>query len=148
MITFQNNIKIDKPAEEVFSFLADFENVPKWNYYVRSVRNLSDGEIGLSTVFHQIRRDDEQTYEITDYQPEKKLSVRTRPGSQLQFERTFTVKPSNGATELTDDWKLNTGRSGCGSGRWGSDTTGWGLRFSGRVPQNRGDDPSCAQNHD
>jgi uncharacterized membrane protein len=112
MIRFKNEITILRPAEEVFGFLSDFENIPKWNYYVRSVRKVSDGEIGLHSVFHQIREHDEQIYEIIDYRPGESLVVRTRPGSELQFERAFTLRSVNGATELADDWKLDTGRSG------------------------------------
>jgi uncharacterized membrane protein len=29
MSDFENTVTIDRPAEEVFAFLADFENVPK-----------------------------------------------------------------------------------------------------------------------
>jgi uncharacterized protein YndB with AHSA1/START domain len=31
MPTFENTVTIQKPAEEVFAFLADFENIPAWN---------------------------------------------------------------------------------------------------------------------
>ncbi len=31
METFENTVMIRRPAEEVFAFLADFENVPRWN---------------------------------------------------------------------------------------------------------------------
>src|SRR6266511_1289124 len=34
MASFENTVIIQRPVEEVFSFLADFENVPKWNYAI------------------------------------------------------------------------------------------------------------------
>jgi uncharacterized membrane protein len=32
MLQFENTIDIQKPVDEVFAFVADFENVPRWNY--------------------------------------------------------------------------------------------------------------------
>ena len=38
MLEFENTVYIDRPVDEVFAFLSDFENIPKWNYYVLEVR--------------------------------------------------------------------------------------------------------------
>jgi uncharacterized membrane protein len=38
VLEFENTILIDRPTDEVFAFLSDFENIPKWNYYVLEVR--------------------------------------------------------------------------------------------------------------
>ena len=43
MIRFENTVEIDHPIESVFSFVANLENVPRWNYYVVDVRQLSEG---------------------------------------------------------------------------------------------------------
>jgi uncharacterized membrane protein len=32
MLEFENTVYIDRPIGEVFTFLSDFENIPKWNY--------------------------------------------------------------------------------------------------------------------
>ena len=81
MIRFQNRISVNRPAEEVFEFLSEFENIPKWNYYVRSVGKVSDGPTGKGTVYHQVRRDDSQTFEIVEYHPHTSVSVKTRPAA-------------------------------------------------------------------
>jgi uncharacterized membrane protein len=31
MATFQNTVTIRQPVKDVFAFLANFENIPKWN---------------------------------------------------------------------------------------------------------------------
>ena len=41
MLEFENTIRIDRPVGEVFAFLSDFENIPKWNYYVLEVQHAS-----------------------------------------------------------------------------------------------------------
>jgi uncharacterized membrane protein len=38
VLEFENTIHIDRPVNEVFELLSDFENIPKWNYYVLEVR--------------------------------------------------------------------------------------------------------------
>ncbi len=43
MLEFENTIRIDRPIAEVFAFLSDLENIPKWNYYVLEVTKLSNG---------------------------------------------------------------------------------------------------------
>jgi uncharacterized membrane protein len=34
---------IRRPIEDVFAFLSDFENVPKWNYAIVETRKVSEG---------------------------------------------------------------------------------------------------------
>ena len=34
MATFQNTVTIRRPIEDVFGYLADFENIPAWNYAI------------------------------------------------------------------------------------------------------------------
>ncbi len=60
MLEFENTIRIDRPIGEVFAFLSDLENVPKWNYYVVEVTKLSNGPIGIGTIYHQVRKRETQ----------------------------------------------------------------------------------------
>jgi len=62
MLEFENTVYIDRPVDEVFSFLSDFENIPKWNYYVLEVRQRSESPIGIGTTYHQVRKTDEQVF--------------------------------------------------------------------------------------
>jgi uncharacterized membrane protein len=110
MIRFKNSIEIKSDAEDVFNFLADFTNIPKWNYYVRDVSKDSVGDIDEHTVFHQTRINDSQTYEITTYQPYHTITIKTKPGSSLQFKRTFKLDTHDTYTVIEDIWKLDTGK--------------------------------------
>lgn len=109
MIRFENTIEIDRPVEAVFEFVAHFENVPKWNYYVKEVQQLSDSRPDVGTMYHQVRRGDEQNYAITDYQQASRLTVRTTPDSSPTFERTFVFEPTESGTRIVDTWALETG---------------------------------------
>lgn len=110
MIQFENQVRIARPVGEVFDFVADFENVPKWNYYVRSVTKTSEGPVGMGTIFHQVRKTDEQSFRITVYDPGCQIRIKTIPPSQPAFEMTFTFEPDGNGTRLVDAWKLDTGR--------------------------------------
>ncbi len=108
MVRFSNNLIIDRPIDEVFRFLADFENLPKWNYYVLEVRKLSDGPIGIGTAYHQVRKTDEQDFRITEFDQNHKVTVKTLPQSSPSLEMKFTLYEEGGATRIIDEWNLET----------------------------------------
>lgn len=60
MIAFDNTLEVARPPEVVFAALADLTRVPDWNYYVRSVTQVTPGPVTIGTIFHQVRQDDEQ----------------------------------------------------------------------------------------
>ena len=110
MLKFQITIDVDRPVEEVFAFLADFENVPKWNYFVLRVTKTSDGPIAVGTTYHQVRKTDEQDFRIAELQPNHKITVETLPRSSPQFTRHFTLQAQGTATHIVDEWQLETGK--------------------------------------
>ena len=55
MRAFDNTVTIARPAGEVFAFLADFQNVPRWNYAIEQTRKLSPGPVGVGTAYRQTR---------------------------------------------------------------------------------------------
>ena len=110
MLEFENTVYIDRPIGEVFSFLSDFENIPKWNYYVLEVRQRSESPIGIGTTYHQVRKTDEQVFRITEFEPNHMVVVKTLPQSSPGFEMRFTLYEEGKTTRLRDEWKLDTGR--------------------------------------
>jgi uncharacterized membrane protein len=110
VLEFENTIVIDRPIDAVFAFLSDFENIPKWNYYVLEVRQLSESPIGIGTTYHQVRKSDEQDFRIIEFEPNHTVAVKTLPHSSPSFERRFTLHEVGDTTRLRDEWKLDTGR--------------------------------------
>lgn len=110
MLKFENRIRIERPAGEVFAFLADLENIPRWNYYVLEVKKLSPGPAGAGATYHQVRKTDEQDLRISEFEPGGKLTVETISAGYPQLEMSFTLIPEGTATELVDHWQLDTGR--------------------------------------
>jgi uncharacterized membrane protein len=110
VLEFENTIAIDRPIDEVFAFLSDFENIPKWNYYVLEVRQLSESPIGEGTTYHQVRKSDQQDFRIIEFEPNHTIVVKTLPHSSPSFERRFTLYEEGATTRIRDEWKLDTGR--------------------------------------
>jgi uncharacterized membrane protein len=110
VLEFENTIRINRPVEEVFAFLSDFENIPKWNYYVLEVRQLSEGSIGVGTTYHQVRKSDQQDLRIIEFEPGHTVAVKTLPQSTPDLEMRFTLYEEGSTTRVRDEWKLNTGR--------------------------------------
>jgi uncharacterized protein YndB with AHSA1/START domain len=110
MLEFENTIRIDRPVGEVFAFLSDFENLPKWSYYGLEVRQLSEDPIGIGTTYHQVRKTDQQDFRIIEFELDHTVAMRTLPQSSPSFERRFTLYEEGDTTCLRDEWKLDTGR--------------------------------------
>jgi uncharacterized membrane protein len=110
VLEFENTIPIDRPIDEVFAFLSDFENIPKWNYYVLEVRQLSESPISIGTTYHQLRKTDQQDFRIIEFEANNTVAVKTLPQSSPSFERRFTLYEEGGTTRIRDQWKLDTGR--------------------------------------
>ena len=82
MATFENTVMISRPIEEVFGFLSDFENVPTWNYAIAETRKVTQGPIGVGTIYQQVRSvpsRSEERFEVTAYNPPRNLEI----GGQL-----------------------------------------------------------------
>jgi uncharacterized membrane protein len=110
VLEFENAIAIERPIDEVFAFLSDFENIPKWNYYVLEVRQLSESPIGVGTTHHLVRKTDEQDFRITEFEPNHTVAVKTLPQSSPRLEMRFTLYEEGSATWVRDEWRLDTGR--------------------------------------
>ena len=111
MIEFSNAITIQRPPAEVFAFVADFENVPKWNYFVESVRKVDQIPIGIGARFHQIRKTDQQHFEIIEFERPSRVVVKTLEGSLPKFTMDFEFEATGDSTILIDTWQLETGHN-------------------------------------
>ena len=104
MASFTNVVAINRPAHEVFAFLADLENVPKWNYAITETRKTSPSEVGVGTTYEQTRSIPTPSREhmtITDFQPDRHLAVEgtlARYPARLEY----TVDEHDGVTRLTN----------------------------------------------
>ena len=69
---FSGSTLIDRPIDEVFAFLADGTNDPKFSPRVKEIRRTPDGPVAIGTVFESTVKDAGMTtqrkFEVTDLQ--------------------------------------------------------------------------------
>ena len=74
---FSGTAVIDKPIGDVFAFLADGTNDPKFSPRVQEIRRTTDGPIGVGTVFESTVKDagmkSSRKFELTDFEPPTKI---------------------------------------------------------------------------
>ncbi len=111
MLEFNNKVDVRRPIAEVFQFLSNFENMPKWNYFIVNVKKISDGPVGTNTAFQQTRKTDNQEYRIIEYEPNHRVTVETSP-PYAKLTMRFTLEPSDNSnsTIVIDEWKFDTGK--------------------------------------
>lgn len=102
-MNLESTIEIDRPIEAVFAFLANMQNVTLWTP-VKEVHQMSDGPMGEKAMFVLIVNTMGQKIElvavVTAYEPPHTLAFKVSTGP-LPLENTFTLTPSDGATQLT-----------------------------------------------
>ena len=102
--SFERSVVIERAPEEVFAFVADLRNDPRWNSAIDEVRQTSEGppEVGTTfrTVAHFLGRRFETPEEVTEYKPDRKLSTEVTSGP-LWFTGSRIVEGVAGGTRLT-----------------------------------------------
>lgn len=110
MIEFVNRIVIERPLKEVFALVSDFEKLPKWNYYVLEVKKVSDGPVGVGTIYQQIRKTDQQQFWVVEYEPNEVVTIETLP-PERKLQMRFQFKAiEGGKTQIDDGWHLETNK--------------------------------------
>ena len=73
-----DTLAIRRPVDDVFAFLADFENIPTWNYAIAQTKKTSPGPVGVGTTYRQLRSipdRSEEGFEVTVFEPTSRLEV-------------------------------------------------------------------------
>jgi hypothetical protein len=101
---------VERPAEEVFSFLADVDNHPKWQsalFRVEEKENVSNGQLRVNSQVRQawnvLGKAYEVDWQVIDYQPGRKITCEVVEDAPVYWQMTFEVEPVNGGTFLTGD---------------------------------------------
>ena len=74
---FEGTVVIDRPIEEVFAFLADGENDPKFSPSVLEIAKTTDGPPGVGTVYASTVKDagmkTKREFKLTEFQPPTRI---------------------------------------------------------------------------
>lgn len=105
MGTFTNTVTIGRPVEDVFAFLADFENVPTWNYAIEESAKTSPGPVGVGTIYRQTRSIPSrsvESFEVTVFEPATRLAIQGQIGA-FRTQASYELEPVGIGTRLTND---------------------------------------------
>ena len=112
MINFSKTFHIERQKQEVFEFLADPANDPKWRESAVSSEWMTEGPIKvgsrLKSVDKLMGRKIESTSEVTVYDPPNKYGLKTL-GGLVPFEFTMTLEPEGDGTRLTMEGQAEVG---------------------------------------
>ena len=112
MSSFEHAIVIQRPPEEVFAFIHDFEGIARWQpHVIESKQSSTPPQVG--TELHQVRqffgRRIQSVFEITEYDPPKTSSF-TCTSRPVPMDGTYVLEAVERGTELT--WRCEMHGSG------------------------------------
>jgi len=111
MVTNEKIITINRPVEEVFAFVSDVLNGPKWQPALVETRRITEGSLGIGTQYAGVRkfmgRRMESVIEYTTYELNKKLVFKSISGSS-PLEQSFLFEPTTEGTRITSRLDLQT----------------------------------------
>jgi uncharacterized membrane protein len=101
MIRFETSVWVGRPIEEVFAYVSDPENFPRWNSAVRTMRKTSTGEDEVGSRYW-MERDlptgrAENDLEITSHKHPEEFAIRTLSGP-TPFVYRYAFSRSEGGT--------------------------------------------------
>src|SRR5712691_6815278 len=106
---FSNSILIHRSIIDVFDYLANLENLPRWNYAIRETRKISPGPIGVGSAYRQFRtlpKPMEERLEIKAYEPGHRLVV-SGGFANFQGVTSYVLDALVDDTKLTNEIELH-----------------------------------------
>ena len=104
-------VTIGRSPQDVFAFLADGANNPRWRQGVLDIEQVGGGDVGSGTVFRQgmrgpMGRRIPADYAITTYEPARTLGFQVVAGPARPDGR-YDLEPAEGGTRLRFalDWQ-------------------------------------------
>jgi carbon monoxide dehydrogenase subunit G len=104
MTAITQSVTIQRPVEEVWDFIGNFENTTRWSRGVLEARQTSDGPLApgatLQTVVKAFGRRRTADYLVTEYEPGHAFAFEVTSGPMTSRAR-FSVEPAGAGTRLT-----------------------------------------------
>ena len=111
MINVETSIMINRPIEEVFTFLTDARNIPQWDSGLVDIRQTPQSPVGVGTRITEVRkflgRKMETTSEVVEYEPSTKYT--RKGGGPFPITGSFTFEPTTEGTKVIWTFKMQPG---------------------------------------
>jgi carbon monoxide dehydrogenase subunit G len=104
MRTITQSVTVNRPVEEVWDYISNFENTTRWSRGVLAARQTSGGPLGvgstLQTVVKAFGRRRTADYLVTEYEPGHAFAFEVSSGPIASRAR-YSVEPAGAGTRLT-----------------------------------------------
>ena len=104
MIRIESRVFIGLPPEEVFSYIANFENNPKWQSGMQEANFTSEGPLAIGSTYAQkarfLGRQIDSTFEVVDFEPGRLVKITSTSGS-FPITVTRVVEAAEGGSEVS-----------------------------------------------
>lgn len=112
MIDVTVDTSVERPIDEVFAFVADMENEPRWHTDIVEAERLTHGEVGEGTTYRvqfrsQPMSPPEGTVEIVEFEPNHRIVSRSDMGD-MKPELTHVFEEADGGTKVTRRIQIET----------------------------------------
>ena len=104
----QGEIVINRPIDEVFDFVADERNEPKYNPQMTLAEMVTPGPIGVGSKFHSVMtgaRAADMTIEYTEFDRPRRLGSTTHM-SAMDINGTLLVESQGQSTKMKWLWDI------------------------------------------
>lgn len=111
-VRVETTVRIERTPEDVFAFIANPENLPRWDPGIREVRRLDDGPVregsGLAVTAEEGGRRVQLDTRVTEYEPGRLFGVAgTFSGVPLRLR--WRLRPDGSGTSLTTEGEADVG---------------------------------------
>ncbi len=94
-MNFETSVRIDRPMDQVFDYVSDPINFPRWNSAVQSVQRTSAGDDGVGATYLMER-------ELPDGRAENELEVMA-----IQRPTEFDIRTTSGPTPFVYRYRFS-----------------------------------------
>ena len=112
MINLDFGVLIDRPMKDVFAFVANPNNMSKWNSAVVSLEQVSPGDVGVGTKFKSVGemmgRRIEGEMQVIAYEPDTKCGFQVNAGP-MKMDLTLSFKTVGTGTKVSLNAQGNPG---------------------------------------
>lgn len=100
----ENSVVINRPVKDVFAYVSCIEKRPQWRSTVSEVTQTSEGPVDVGATYRLVDRflgwSGEETLEISEYEPNRKLGYKVTGGPIPSIEMRYTFSEVEGGTRI------------------------------------------------
>ena len=109
MMHFENTLEIAQDPQVVYTYLADLEHTPEWNWAITSTRKVTPGPVGVGTRYRQTREEPRPAVELPELSglvPDRIVEVEGSIGA-FRARVRYELQPPAVGTRLTNRVELD-----------------------------------------